>query len=166
MERKDFLKGVSLAGVASVLPFKKAITALTDDGSSPLACTLTPTETEGPYPYPAGEINNPLVRSDVRETKTGILLTLTITVTNLSCTPVPGARVDIWHCDKDGYYSGYNGQMGYLGTQNNAGQTWFRGVQYTNAGGQVTFTTIYPGWYVGRTTHIHIEIFTGTTVQK
>src|SRR4030095_331608 len=37
-------------------------------------------------------------------------------------------------------------------------QTYLRGIQTTNASGQVTFTTIYPGWYQGRATHIHVEV--------
>ena len=73
---------------------------------------------------------------------------------NNQCTPVSG-YVYIWHCDKDGLYSGYD-------ANNNAGQsgkTYCRGVQYTDTNGIATFTTIYPGWYAGRITHIHFQIF-------
>ena len=62
--------------------------------------------------------------------------------------------MEIWHCDATGNYSEYV-QQGFNGT----GQTFLRGLQTTDANGQVTFTTIYPGWYQGRTTHIHVEVF-------
>ena len=39
-----------------------------------------------------------------------------------------------------------------------ASQTFLRGIQTTNANGEVVFTTIYPGWYQGRATHIHVEV--------
>jgi protocatechuate 3,4-dioxygenase beta subunit len=33
-----------------------------------------------------------------------------------------------------------------------------RGYQVTDDGGTARFTTIYPGWYPGRTVHIHFKI--------
>ena len=63
--------------------------------------------------------------------------------------PVAGATVDIWQCDAAGSYSEY-------GTER--AETYLRGRQTTNASGEVTFTTIYPGWYQGRATHIHVEV--------
>ena len=33
-----------------------------------------------------------------------------------------------------------------------------RGVQRTNAQGIATFRTVYPGWYQGRTVHIHVKV--------
>ena len=121
------------------------------------SCTLTATETDGPYPLYAILSNAAMVRSDIRESKTGIPLTITLTIQDLSagCTPVAGAAVYIWHCDKDGLYSGYS-------ASNNAGQaglTYLRGIQVTDANGQVTFTTIYPGWYAGRITHVHFQVY-------
>lgn len=121
------------------------------------SCTLTATETDGPYPLYAMLTNSSVVRSDIRESKTGIPLTITLTIQDLSagCTPVAGAAVYIWHCDKDGLYSGYS-------TSNNAGQsglTYLRGIQVTDSNGQVTFTTIYPGWYAGRITHVHFQVY-------
>src|SRR5450830_1265455 len=121
------------------------------------SCTLTATETDGPYPLYAILTNSAIVRSDIRESKTGIPLTLTLTVlsTGSNCAPISGAGIYIWHCDKDGLYSGYS-------TSNNAGQsglTYLRGIQVTDSNGQVTFTTIYPGWYAGRITHIHVQVY-------
>jgi protocatechuate 3,4-dioxygenase beta subunit len=92
-----------------------------------------------------------LIRSDIREGKSGTALTLTIAVvnTNNNCAPIENAQVEIWQCDAAGNYSQY-------GTQ--TAQTYLRGIQTTNGNGEVTFTTIYPGWYQGRATHIHVEV--------
>ena len=122
------------------------------------ACATTPTETIGPYP----SLTN-FVRSDIREGKSGLPLALTIAVVNAnnSCSPVANAAVDIWQCDAEGRYSEY-AQPGYNGT----GQTFLRGIQTTDASGRVTFTTIFPGWYQGRATHIHVQVkVNGATVK-
>src|SRR5580765_4123591 len=131
MERKDFLKNsLGLAGISAILsdsckkdPANSVITSFTKTNSMAAECIVTPPETEGPFPYPGGEINNPLNRSDIREDQTGIPLIYTFTVvnTNHNCAVVPGARVDIWHCNKDGYYSGYANQNGYLGIKSYVG---------------------------------------------
>jgi protocatechuate 3,4-dioxygenase beta subunit len=78
-----------------------------------------------------------------------------------NCTPVVGATVEIWQCDAVGHYSEY-AQQGYDGT----GLTFLRGAQVTDANGKVTFVTIYPGWYQGRATHIHMKVTVGSTVVK
>lgn len=113
-------------------------------GSS--VCAVTPSETVGPFPSLTD-----LIRSDIREGKSGATLTLAITVVNSNnnCSPVANANVEIWQCDAAGNYSQY-------GTQ--TAQTYLRGIQTTNGDGQVTFTTVYPGWYQGRATHIHVEV--------
>ena len=117
-------------------------------------CAVTPSETEGPYPDKTGMINNSAYyRRDVTEGKPGLPLTLVLTVSN--------ASVEIWHCDAAGNYSEYS-QPGFDGT----GQTFLRGVQSTDSGGQVTFTTIYPGWYAGRATHIHVDVFVNGSLVK
>ena len=139
---------------SSTSPSVTTTTTGTTTGSTNSACALTPTETAGPYP----SITD-IFRSDIRETKTGAVLTLTIKVVNVnaSCAAVSGANVEIWHCDAAGNYSEY-------GTQTS--QTYLRGIQTTNANGEVTFTTVYPGWYQGRATHIHIEVTTGGVSRK
>ena len=121
-------------------------TTTTTTTSNNAACAVTPTETIGPYPSLVD-----MFRSDIREGKSGTLLALTIKVVNVSnsCSPVSGANVEIWHVDAAGNYSQY-------GTQTT--QTYLRGIQTTNASGQVMFTTVYPGWYQGRATHIHVEV--------
>jgi protocatechuate 3,4-dioxygenase beta subunit len=95
-----------------------------------------------------------MIRSDVRENRPGTTLTLTIKVVNVAsaCAAVAGADVEIWHCDVAGDYSQYGSQTA---------ATFLRGIQTTNAAGEVTFTTIYPGWYQGRATHIHVEVTMG-----
>jgi protocatechuate 3,4-dioxygenase beta subunit len=127
--------------------------AATPTGTAGASCAVAPSETLGPYPSLID-----LLRSDIREGKSGVPLTLTLTVVNVSsgCSPVAGASVDIWQCDADGHYSGY-AQPGYSGQ----GQTFLRGIQVTDTGGRVTFTTVYPGWYMGRATHIHVEVTIG-----
>jgi protocatechuate 3,4-dioxygenase beta subunit len=117
------------------------------------SCAVTPTETIGPYPN-----LSELFRSDITEGKAGLPVTLTITVVNAAnaCAPVANASVEIWQCDADGHYSQYN-QPGY----NGSAQSFLRGIQTTDASGRVTFQTIYPGWYAGRATHIHVEVSVG-----
>jgi protocatechuate 3,4-dioxygenase beta subunit len=118
----------------------------TTTGTTGAACAIAPTETIGPYPSLTD-----IFRSDVREDRQGTPLTLTMKVVNANanCTPVASANVEIWHVDASGDYSEY-------GTQTAA--TFLRGIQTTNANGDVTFTTIYPGWYQGRATHVHVEV--------
>ncbi|HEV2481516.1 MAG TPA: intradiol ring-cleavage dioxygenase [Puia sp.] len=133
--------------------------------TSTTGCIATPAETAGPYPYDLSS-DSAIYRTDITEGKTGIPLSLTLTVvnSNADCAVLSNARVDIWHCDKDGYYSEYS-EPGYLGTEDNAGKTFLRGIQLTDSNGQVRFTTIYPGWYAGRVTHIHLEIFVSSVLK-
>jgi len=129
-------------------------------GTNTANCVVTPEETAGPYPDRTGMLNNPaFFRRDVTEGRPGLPLSLTITVVNTktSCGPFADAAVEIWQCDAAGNYSEY-GQS--------SGQTFLRGLQTTDSSGKVTFNTIYPGWYMGRATHIHVEIFVnGRTVK-
>jgi protocatechuate 3,4-dioxygenase beta subunit len=120
-------------------------------GSTSAACAVTPAETAGPFPSLTH-----LFRSDIRDGKPGTPLNLGIKVvnTNAGCAPVAEANVEIWHVDAAGNYSEYGSQR----TQN-----FLRGVQTTNGSGDVSFTTIFPGWYQGRATHIHIEVTMGGT---
>ena len=77
------------------------------------------------------------------------------------------SKMPAWTCgiaDKDGYYSGYT-NAGLLGTQNNTAKVFCRGLQYSDANGEVKFTTIYPGWYQGRVTHIHVQVYVGTSLK-
>lgn len=119
-------------------------------------CTLIPTETQGPYPLLSVLSNTAMMRNTITEGKTGLPLDVVLKLVNVSngCTPVTNASVYIWHCDKDGVYSGYS-QPG----SNTVGQTFMRGIYPVDANGEVTFHTIYPGWYAGRITHIHFQVY-------
>jgi protocatechuate 3,4-dioxygenase beta subunit len=113
--------------------------------SGAVACVLTPEQTEGPY-FVAGD----KVRRTITEGRPGVPLALNLRVVDAStCKPIRNAAVDIWHCDAGGTYSGVRGDIG----------TFLRGIQRTNAQGLATFRTIYPGWYQGRTVHIHVKVY-------
>jgi protocatechuate 3,4-dioxygenase beta subunit len=114
--------------------------------SGAVQCVLTPELTEGPY-YIAGE----KTRRDVRDGHPGTLLSLRLRVLDSStCKPIKGAAVEIWHADAAGNYSGFGAGA--------SSRTFLRGVQKTDAKGVAIFTTIYPGWYQGRTVHIHVKV--------
>ncbi|NHA07556.1 intradiol ring-cleavage dioxygenase [Mucilaginibacter sp. HC2] len=178
MERKSFLRTFAVAAAAGPLLIeackKDSAAAQTDSttttttSTNGTTCTTTPTETEGPYPYVGGEITNPLNRADVTSGQAGVPLTVNFLVVNVNdnCNVVTGARVDIWHCNKDGYYSGYANQPGLLGSKSYVGETWLRGYLLTDSSGLAKFTTIYPGWYGGRATHIHMEVFVNSVLKK
>ena len=104
------------------------------------SCTLTPELTEGPFYFDADQ-----VRSDIRDGREGTTLRLALRVRDSRCEPVANAVVDIWHCDAGGAYS-------------EQGHPFLRGVQTTDRDGIAEFTTIYPGWYSGRTVHIHAKV--------
>jgi protocatechuate 3,4-dioxygenase beta subunit len=179
MERKNFLKTFALVAATgpmiidsckkdSVTKSTTSTTGTTTSTTASSGCVVMPTETEGPYPYVGGEITNPLKRIDVSDGQTGVPLSIAFLVvnTNDNCNVVTDARVDIWHCNKDGYYSGYANQPGLLGSKSYVGQTWLRGYQLSDSSGAVKFTTIYPGWYGGRATHIHIEVYINSVMKK
>jgi protocatechuate 3,4-dioxygenase beta subunit len=111
-----------------------------------VSCVLTPKQTEGPY-YIAKE----KLRRNITDGRPGTPLTLRLTVVDAkTCRPIKGAVVDIWHCDASGIYSGFGAGR--------ASRTFMRGIQRTNAQGVATFRTVYPGWYQGRTVHIHVKV--------
>jgi protocatechuate 3,4-dioxygenase beta subunit len=133
--------------------------AATAEGGGPAAvasgavkCVLTPEQTEGPYYIP-----NEKVRRNITEGRPGTALTLRLTVVDVStCRPIRGAAVDVWHADASGVYSGFG--------QGAASRTFMRGIQRTDAKGTAAFRTVYPGWYQGRTVHIHVKVHVGGNV--
>jgi protocatechuate 3,4-dioxygenase beta subunit len=129
------------------------------DTGTPASCTVAPTETIGPYPDKTGMLTNAAYhRRDITEGRAGLPLDVVLSIVNknAACAAIPDAAVIVWQCDADGHYSEYGNQPGgYDGT----GATYLRGVQTSDTNGQVTFRTIYPGWYQGRATHIHIQVF-------
>jgi protocatechuate 3,4-dioxygenase beta subunit len=117
--------------------------------SRSVACILTPEQSEGPY-YIAGE----KLRRNITEGRPGApMLLRTFVVDATTCKPIKNAAVDIWHADAGGVYSGFGAGA--------ANRTFMRGVQRTNAKGLATFRTVYPGWYQGRTVHIHVKVHVG-----
>lgn len=164
MERKHFLKSL-LVGAMSAPALLAAcgkddetVTPSTDTSGSS-NCTVAPTETEGPFPT---KVPASYVRSNIVDGKTGHPMTVKITIKNAnnSCAVLSGALVDIWHCDAEGSYSEYGG-TGMQATNYQAVH-FLRGRQITDANGLVTFTSIFPGWYSGRATHIHVHIYSAS----
>jgi protocatechuate 3,4-dioxygenase beta subunit len=152
-------EAVTLLGAAGsvVLGGYPMAAALGGQSPRPAPCIVRPEQTEGPY-----FIDERLHRSDIRSdpvdgtVKPGVPLDLTIIVSRLAsaqCEPVAGALVDVWHCDHLGVYSDVRDPR--FDTQ---GKKFLRGYQVTDGQGGARFTTIYPGWYQGRTVHIHFKI--------
>lgn len=160
MKRKDFLKR-GLLGVGSIVAVPTILAACNSDetieDNDPNACATSPRETAGPFP-----IKTPaqLVRENIIGNRTGVPLMFTLTIQNVNnnCNPLEGVLVDVWHCDAQGNYSEYNGQLDGDFTNEN----FLRGRQTTDANGNASFISIFPGWYPGRTPHIHVEIKSAT----
>lgn len=160
LNRRDALRLVAVTAAGGALMTQEAFaqeagsTSAETAGLMPGAdvCVLTPEVTEGPYYFDPA-----LERADITEgTQQGVATTVRLQIVDGSCKPIEGARVDIWHCNAEGLYSGYANQTGGIDT---SGQTFLRGTQFASASGIVEFQTIYPGWYAGRTTHIHFKVF-------
>ena len=132
-------------------------TTTTATATSNTSCTVTPEGEEGPYFVDDSATG--LARSDIRSnldgtnTQSGIPLTLSIYAYNSenSCAAMANVQIDIWHCNGSGIYSAED-------VEDTSGETWLRGYQITDATGLATFKTIIPGWYAGRTTHIHLRL--------
>jgi len=125
------------------------------------ACVLTPEEIEGPYYLPYH-----LMRTDIREGKPGVRFDLKLIINDVNtCKPLPNVSVDIWHCDELGIYSSYvkidpnkpPPPSDHIEPTDNS--TFMRGVQNTDENGVANFITNFPGWYNGRTIHIHVEVY-------
>ncbi len=122
-------------------------------------CALTPEAGEGPF-----YVDPHLIRSDITSGRPGAPLDLAIRVVRSGdCATLTNARVDVWHADATGLYSGYAGQNGVGGvsTATAVGQQYLRGTQFTDRDGRVRFRTVFPSWYSGRTPHVHFKIFLG-----
>jgi protocatechuate 3,4-dioxygenase beta subunit len=146
LNRRDVLKTIGGAGLAAVFG-AGALDLLGADAQAATTCLLTPEVTEGPY-----WVENSLTRRDVRAGKAGLPLVLRFTILNAkTCRIIKNADVEIWHCDALGNYSAVNG----------ATTRFLRGHQKSNVNGKAEFLTIFPGWYRGRTPHIHMKVHVG-----
>lgn len=171
MERKNFLRSLMIGAISTPViidacsksgSMDTASTGSTNGvagtGASGAAtgCNLAPTETEGPFPT---KVPSSYVRSDITNGRTGYAMSIKLTIGNSysNCAALPGAIVDIWHCDAEGNYSEY----GASGMQSTDYQSlhFLRGRQTTDSSGVVNFTSIFPGWYSGRSTHIHVHVY-------
>ncbi len=165
MNRRDAFKAVAVTASGGLLMSQQAFAQEAGASASQTAallqgadvCAIIPEVTEGPYYFdPAME------RVDITEGRPGIPTRIRLQVVDASCVAMPGARVDIWHCDATGVYSGYAGQ-GDDGNTDTTGETFMRGTQFADDNGITEFETVYPSWYRGRTTHIHFKIFLDET---
>lgn len=154
MDRKKFLKkGLVSMGTIVAIPTMISSCNKNDDNVNLNSCAASPLETAGPFP-----IKTPadLVRENIVGSKMGIplLIQFTIQNTNNNCAVLQGAFVDIWQCDAKGNYSEYSGQL----DGNFTSEHFLRGRQTTDTNGNASFISIYPGWYPGRTPHLHVEV--------
>jgi protocatechuate 3,4-dioxygenase beta subunit len=184
LDRRRALQVVAGAGLAALVGCgsgddgepKAASTTSTGRGSSTTAgspsaagsdaeCSEIPEETAGPFPGDGS--NGPdvlaedgIVRADIRPSfgpASGLaegapaVLDLQVLDGANGCAPLTGAAVYVWHCDRDGLYSLYSPGA--------TDQNYLRGVQETDATGEVSFTTIFPGCYAGRWPHVHFEVY-------
>ncbi|MPZ46560.1 MAG: twin-arginine translocation pathway signal protein [Betaproteobacteria bacterium] len=150
--RRTALALIALAGSAL------AVRSLGARAQNRPQCVARPEQTEGPY-----FVDTQLARSDIRadpatsQVEPGVPLEVTFRVSRLAgaCQPLSGAHVELWQCNASGTYSGVRDP--HVDT---TGRKFLRGYQATDANGTARFTTIYPGWYPGRTVHIHFMIRT------
>jgi len=156
--------------IGSVLTRREALALLGAGGLGALAagrgaaqragtptCVARPALTEGPF-FVDEKLNRSDIRSDPADgrVRPGVPLQLALRVSRLTrgvCAPLPGATVDLWHCDAVGVYSDVQDPGGAT-----LGKKFLRGYQITDADGLARFITIYPGAYRGRAVHIHFKI--------
>ena len=124
-------------------------------GQSNAPCTLYPAQTLGPC-----YAQMPMMREDISDGLDGLPMRLSFLVTRTDgCTPIPNASVDIWHSGSAGIYSAYaTGTICNPGTDDVRSDMFCRGVRTTDDKGRVDFSTVFPGWYTGRTIHIHFTL--------
>jgi len=154
-------KTPSSTGTPTTPAARSTTPAATSTPTSALNCVATPAETEGPF-----FVDEMLNRSDIRSDPSngavspGALLTVNVRVFHVNgstCLPLEGARVDVWHADAGGVYSDVGSAQG---------RKFLRGYQITDPNGSANFTTVYPGWYQGRTVHIHFKVRTFSGTQR
>jgi protocatechuate 3,4-dioxygenase beta subunit len=125
-----------------------------------MACVLYPKQTLGPC-----YSQMPPTRQDVSAGIDGLPVRLSFLVVRANgCTPVPNATIDIWHSGSSGIYSAFRtGTICNPGTTDVLSENFCRGVQSVGSAGRVDFNTVFPGWYTGRSIHIHFTVRVGST---
>ncbi|RIW13605.1 intradiol ring-cleavage dioxygenase [Algoriphagus lacus] len=155
MKKREFLKKTLASfGTIVALPVMGSDSKINSD-SKDAACEVSPKETRGPFP-----IKSPaeLMRANIVADRQGIALLINLKIQDQSesCSPLSGVQVDIWHCDAEGYYSEYGNHR--LQKMDFTQVSFLRGRQTTDANGEVSFISIFPGWYPGRAPHIHVDV--------
>jgi protocatechuate 3,4-dioxygenase beta subunit len=154
MKRSGFLKTLGLLSAAPLAQVALATKKTPSVMSSRSNCVLVPAETPGPFPLDLTD-NAFFFRQDIREDRVGVQLRQRVRIVGAEdCEPLPNVRVHIWHCDNVGGYSGYNSEEGL---------TYCRGYQITDENGECEFITIVPGWYPGRVTHVHFQVYVSSS---
>lgn len=162
IDRRTVLRTAGLAGLAAAFGPKALALLGEEEASAATTCVLTPETTEGPY-----WVEDTMTRRDIREGKPGLPLQIRFTVVNAkTCKIIRGADVEIWHADAEGEYSGFDGASSGGGPQGGGGVAatstrYLRGHQKSDASGKAEFLTVFPGWYPGRTPHIHMKVNVG-----
>ena len=169
LSRREILALLGASGIAALAGCKPsreiAERGVTASAALP-SCVVRPEQTEGPY-FVDGRLDRSDIRSDPQNggIKAGAPLEIAIVVSRIgnggACSPLAGARVDLWQCDADGVYSGVRDP-----SFDTTGQLFLRGYQVTDASGTARFTTIYPGWYRGRTVHTHFKVRTDPSAAR
>ena len=169
--RREALTTLGGLGLSGALGASGALGGLswTDTADGAATCVLSPEVTEGPY-----WIQNGITRRDIRGSRPGLPLEIVFTVQDArTCEPIRNADVEIWHCDAGGVYSGFErasqGGPGGGGPPGGAqeptdSKRYLRGHGRSDSAGRVRFLTIFPGWYRGRTPHIHLKVHVGGDV--
>lgn len=153
MKRKEFLSKsvVALGGVVvltGIAGSKRSNDGNVDEISED--CEVSPKETKGPFP---NKTPSAYIQENIIGDRKGIALLITMTILNKNneCKPLSNTLVDVWHCDGHGNYSEY-------GVEDMTKKHFLRGRQASNVNGQVSFISIFPGYYRGRAPHIHVEV--------
>lgn len=157
MRRKDFIRRSAIGlgsffGLGALLALERGTPGGPEEDE---ACGLSPGETRGPFP---NKTPADYVKENIVGDRKGIplLMELNILNGNAGCSPLPDVWVDVWHCDSHGRYSEYGG--GWMQEEDLTREHFLRGRQRSDARGQITFVTIFPGYYPGRAPHIHVEV--------
>lgn len=188
--RRELITG-AVAGVGSLLVSRDILAAAAAPTAEALvvppwdevpACTPSPTDRngQGPFFIHDGERDDDvsLYRQDIRgrynpDAEPGTELQLHLRVLSAASeqcgtAPLRDVEVYVWHCDAQGYYSGfgepgeqtpdqvYRFRPNHNDLDNNT--RFCRGAGVSDANGVVSFRSIFPGWYNGRDIHIHVML--------